>query len=125
MKPSKVCPGRQQAPSNHAPLLGRLVVPGLSLWNNSILAAGAQYLVRGLTTNTTLRWLSLGANSVGPDGARAFAYELRQMSLQWLALGGNDIRDTGLMALGGAFKGDAFGFLLASTLFDIASAAPG
>jgi hypothetical protein len=34
---------------------------GLSLWKNSILSAGAQYLVRGLGHNTSLRWLGLGA----------------------------------------------------------------
>ncbi len=78
---------------------------GLSLWKNSILAAGAAYLIQGLTRNQSLMWLGLGANNIGPDGARAFASGLGASCLQWLGLGGNDLGDAGVVYLAGALKG--------------------
>ena len=52
----------------------------LSVAANGIRAAGAAALAASLDSNATLRYLDLGANDLGDDGARALADALARLS---------------------------------------------
>eukprot|EP00040_Diaphanoeca_grandis_P015826 m.81203 g.81203 ORF g.81203 m.81203 type:complete len:462 (-) comp25396_c0_seq1:137-1522(-) len=84
------------------------VLEGLSLWKNGILAGGAKYLfLTGLAANSSLQWLGLGGNNVGPEGAGYIATGLStNEGLQWLAVGGNNIGDQGALKLAAVLKDD-------------------
>ncbi|KAL3912795.1 MAG: hypothetical protein SGILL_006744 [Bacillariaceae sp.] len=74
----------------------------LDLWTNQIGPVGARAVAMMLSTNSSLRRISLGNNAIGDEGAQAIAEALTQnphSSLVYLGLGYNEIGNEGAVAI--------------------------
>ena len=80
-------------------LLRAGLLRGLSLFSNQLCPQSADCLASGLVAGCRLTWLSLGHNSLGPEGCENLVRGLRGTGLLWLALGANGIGDRGARVL--------------------------
>jgi Ran GTPase-activating protein (RanGAP) involved in mRNA processing and transport len=78
---------------------------GLNLSSKRINTYEAKKVAEELVTNTILKFLCLGHNSIGDEGAVALANAVdTNMSLTYLQLDDNAIGDAGMDAFGKALK---------------------